>query len=226
MTTTLRPAGPVRQETGGAGSRTYDICVNGRRVGGVEIATLTPPAHRTGTLRSLFVEPADRHRGRATVAALAAEEVLRAWGCDEIRVSVPPAARAATRLATSLGYTRSGRKLEKVLAVRPPALPEGLSARAEGPNGGCVLLDGDTEVGRFELVMDGECARLATAGISAPLRGRGYGRALVRRAEDAALAAGARLLALSVPADDGAALKLASALGYRTTEVHWVKPLL
>ncbi|QDY75904.1 GNAT family N-acetyltransferase [Streptomyces qinzhouensis] len=226
MTTTLRPAGPARNEPGDICSRGYDICVNGRRVGGVEIATMTPPAHRTGTLQSLFVEPADRHRGRATVAALAAEEVLRAWGCDEIRVSVPPAARAATRLVTSLGYTRTGWKLEKLLAVPPPALPEGLSARAEGPNGGCVLLDGETEAGRFELVMDEDRARLATAGISGPLRGRGYGRALVRHAEGTALAAGARRLALSVPADDAAALRLAAALGYRATDVHWRKPLL
>ncbi|MEW1549120.1 GNAT family N-acetyltransferase [Streptomyces tsukubensis] len=224
MTTTLRPAGPER--TGPESSRGYDICVNGRRVGGLEIETGTPPGHRTGTIRSLFVEPAERHRGRATVAALAAEEVLRAWGCDVITVSVAPTARAATRLVVALGYAPTGRVLEKILAVPPPALSEGLTARSEGPNGGYHLLDGDTEVGWYRLMADGESMRLVTTGISVPRRGRGYGRALIRHAEGSALAAGARRLLLSVPADDAAALRLASALGYRTTLVHWRKPLL
>ncbi|MGW1280860.1 GNAT family N-acetyltransferase [Streptomyces tsukubensis] len=226
MTTTLRPAGPPRNETGNTSSRSYDICVNGRRVGGLEIEAGEPPGHRTGTLRSLFVEPSERHRGRATVAALAAEEVLRAWGCDEIRVSVAPAGRAATRLVVALGYAPTGRALEKILAVAPPALPEGLTARPEGPNGGYILLDGNTEAGRYELIADGDGMRLATAGISGPWRGRGYGRALIRHAEGSALTAGARRLLLSVPADDADALRLASALGYRTTLVHWRKPLL
>ncbi|MEU3603335.1 GNAT family N-acetyltransferase [Streptomyces sp. NPDC006798] len=108
MTTTLRPTGPPREETGGARARDYDICVNGRRVGGVEIATLPGAGPRTGTLRALHVDPADRRRGRGTVAALAAEEVLRGWGCDTVRVSVPPAAAEAVRLVTALGYTEDG----------------------------------------------------------------------------------------------------------------------
>ncbi|MFJ8230991.1 GNAT family N-acetyltransferase [Streptomyces sp. NPDC094448] len=224
MTTTLRPAGPDR--TGPESSRGYDICVNGRRVGGLEIETGPPPGHRTGTILSLFVEPAERHRGRATVAVLAAEEVLRSWGCDVIRMSVAPTARAATRLVLAVGYAPAGRVLEKILAVPPPALPEGLTVRPERPQGGYDLLDGDTAVGWYKLMADGESMRLVTVGIGEPWRGRGYGRALIRHAEGSALAAGARRLLLSVPADDDAALRLASALGYRTTLVHWRKTLL
>ncbi|MFE0424496.1 GNAT family N-acetyltransferase [Streptomyces sp. NPDC058953] len=108
MTTTLRPTGPTRNETGGARARDYDICVNGRRVGGVEIATLPSAGAGTGTLRALGVDEADRRRGRGTVAALAAEEVLRGWGCDTVLVSVPSGAAAAIRLVTALGYTENG----------------------------------------------------------------------------------------------------------------------
>ncbi|MGW4029752.1 GNAT family N-acetyltransferase [Streptomyces sp. NPDC004838] len=129
MTTTLRPTGPLQQEADGARSRGYEVCVNSRPVGAIEIATLPtfrPPA---GTIRSLRIDEADRRRGRGTVAALAAEEVLRGWGCGRVQVSVPPDAVAATRLATVLGYVERGRNMLKHLDAEPPAPPAGVRAR-------------------------------------------------------------------------------------------------
>ncbi|MFI6286384.1 GNAT family N-acetyltransferase [Streptomyces sp. NPDC051018] len=129
MTTTLRPTGPLQREADGGQSRAYEVCVNSRPVGAIEIATLPAFGAGAGTVRSLRIDPADRRRGRGTVAALAAEEVLRGWGCRRIKVSVPPEAAEATRLATVLGYTELGRNMLKTLDAEPPALPPGTEAR-------------------------------------------------------------------------------------------------
>ncbi|WP_327685186.1 GNAT family N-acetyltransferase [Streptomyces sp. NBC_00467] len=129
MTTTLRPTGPLQHEADGAQSRTFVVCVNSRPVGSVEIATLPALGPRAGTVRSLGIDDADRRRGRGTVAALAAEEVLRGWGCSQVTVSVPPEAVEATRLTAALGYTERSRNMLKTLAAEPPALPEGVEAR-------------------------------------------------------------------------------------------------
>ncbi|MEU9603857.1 GNAT family N-acetyltransferase [Streptomyces sp. NPDC048057] len=133
MTTTLRPVTPLIDEADGTRSRRYDICVNGRSVGRVEIAAQPPPGPRTGVVRSLHVDEVDRRRGRGTVAALAAEEVLRGWGCDRIQVWVPSDAAAATRLVAALGYAERGRSMVKDLRSddggAPPALAPGLRAR-------------------------------------------------------------------------------------------------
>ncbi|MGW6460152.1 GNAT family N-acetyltransferase [Streptomyces sp. NPDC055078] len=133
MTTTLRPTGPLQHEADGAQSRTYEVCVNSRPVGTIEIATLPSASGegagpRGGTVRSLRIDEADRGRGRGTVAALAAEEVLRGWRCTRVQVSVPPEAVAATRLTTALGYTERGRDLAKPLVTPPPELPGGVTA--------------------------------------------------------------------------------------------------
>ncbi|WP_308407842.1 GNAT family N-acetyltransferase [Streptomyces somaliensis] len=82
-----------------------------------------------GTIADLRVDEADRGRGRGAVAALAAEEVLRGWRCDRVRISVPAAAPAALRLAAALGYTGTGHVLVKHLdsadpGAPPPAGPE------------------------------------------------------------------------------------------------------
>ncbi|MFF8954836.1 GNAT family N-acetyltransferase [Streptomyces sp. NPDC014894] len=128
MTTTLRPTGPLQQEATGARSRGYEVRDNSRPVGTIEIATLPWPGARTGALRSLRIDEADRRRGRGTVAALAAEEVLRGWGCTRVRVSVPET-EAASRFAAVLGYAELGRYMAKILPDRPPALPPGTAAR-------------------------------------------------------------------------------------------------
>jgi ribosomal protein S18 acetylase RimI-like enzyme len=129
MTTTLRPTGPLQQESGGARRRGYEICVNSRPAGTVEIAVLPGTGGRTGAVRRLAVAEGDRRRGRGTVAALAAEEVLRAWRCDRIEVSVTEGAEAAARLVASLGYTAYARRLEKPLGGPPEPPPPGLVIR-------------------------------------------------------------------------------------------------
>ncbi|MGW7369299.1 GNAT family N-acetyltransferase [Streptomyces sp. NPDC054841] len=129
MTTTLRPTGPLQRGADGVTSRTYDVCVNGRPVGVVELATDPATGPSAGVLRSLWIDEGDRRRGRGTVAALAAEEVLRGWGCTRIETSVPVAASAALRLTTALGYGERGRVMLKELPPEPPALPAGVEGR-------------------------------------------------------------------------------------------------
>lgn len=80
MTTTLRPTGPIQQGADGARTRAYDVCDNGRPVGAVEIGTDPGFGATAGVLRSLRIDEPNRRRGRGTIAALAAEEVLRGWG--------------------------------------------------------------------------------------------------------------------------------------------------
>ncbi|MEV4684672.1 GNAT family N-acetyltransferase [Streptomyces kurssanovii] len=128
MTTTLRPTGPIQYDADGAASRGYDVCVNGRPVGTVELATDTGGGRPVGSIRSLHIEEADRRRGRGTVAALAAEEVLRGWDCTEVRVAVPADAGPALRLVTALGYTERGRNMIKETSRPLPVLPEGVES--------------------------------------------------------------------------------------------------
>lgn len=125
MTTTLRPTGPERREPGGQRARVYDVCVNSRPVGGVELATDSRYGPAVGRIAGLRIDEAERRRGRGTVAALAAEEVLRGWGCRQIEASVPAAASAALRLAAALGYTERSRSMAKTVPRTPAALPEG-----------------------------------------------------------------------------------------------------
>ncbi|MFJ9339419.1 GNAT family N-acetyltransferase [Streptomyces sp. NPDC101733] len=129
MTTTLRPSGPLRQNAGGARSRPYEIRVNSRRVGSLLIASDTPFGPTVGEVRDLVVDEGDRRRGRATVAALAAEEVLRGWDCRRVRTSVPADSPGGLRLAAALGYTEQGRNLVKDLPAEPPALSVGVRGR-------------------------------------------------------------------------------------------------
>ncbi|UKY49054.1 GNAT family N-acetyltransferase [Streptomyces inhibens] len=131
MTTTLRPAGPEERHDDGRRARPYDVCVNSRRVGGIRLATDARFGPTAGRIVDLHIEAPDRHRGRATVAALAAEEVLRTWGCRQIELTVPAEAGAAARLAAALGYTERSRTMSKPLAV-PPRLPGNSSDRPIG----------------------------------------------------------------------------------------------
>lgn len=121
MTTTLRPAGAEWRGPGGARSREFAVCVNGRPVGGVRLAA--EGGGGPGRIEALAVDEPDRGRGRGTVAALAAEEVLRQWGCRLVVVSVPEEAAYGLRTALSLGYTETARTLHKDLAAGSPAPP-------------------------------------------------------------------------------------------------------
>ncbi|MGW4445744.1 GNAT family N-acetyltransferase [Streptomyces sp. NPDC004682] len=127
MTTTLRPAEPLQQHPDGTRSRRYEVCVNGRPVGEIRLATVIGTI--VARITDLRVEEPDRRRGRATVAALAAEEVARGWGCRRIDTVVPAGNERALRLARTLGYAPSARAMRKRLGDVPPELPEGTRGR-------------------------------------------------------------------------------------------------
>lgn len=129
MTTTIRPAGPVQQGADGARARTYDVCDNGRPVGAVGISTDPSFGPSAGVLRSLGIEETHRRRGRGTIAALAAEEVLRGWGCTRVSVVATADNHAARALAAVLGYTERSRNMLKRLRRTAPALPAGITGR-------------------------------------------------------------------------------------------------
>ncbi|CAM5617467.1 GNAT family N-acetyltransferase [Streptomyces atroolivaceus] len=129
MTTTIRPTGPVQQGADGARTRTYDVCDNGRPVGSVGISTDPAFGASAGILHSLGIEESHRRRGRGTIAALAAEEVLRGWGCTQVRLVAPADNHAARALAAVLGYTERSRNMLKALRPTAPALPAGVTGR-------------------------------------------------------------------------------------------------
>lgn len=145
MTTTLRPAEPLQQNPDGTRSRRYRVCVNSRPVGRIHIGTHPVFGDAVARIMDLRIEEPDRRRGRGTVAALAAEEIARGWGCRRIEATVPAEAEAegaetraagsgapagpAFRLATALGYVVRNYSMEKTLGDVPPALPEGSHGR-------------------------------------------------------------------------------------------------
>lgn len=128
MTTTLRPTGPEERVEDGGRTRTYDVCVNSRPVGRVRLATDPRSALPTGCIADLRIDGPDQRRGRGTVAALAAEEVLRGWGCRRVELFVPADAGPALRLGAALGYTERARRMRKELTTAP-ALPAGSTDR-------------------------------------------------------------------------------------------------
>ncbi|MFW6719255.1 GNAT family N-acetyltransferase [Streptomyces sp. MAR4 CNY-716] len=128
MTTHLRPAGAERRDPDGGRTRAFAVCVNGRPVGDVELATDPRLGRTTGRVRTLRIQRSERGRGRGTVAALAAEEVLRGWGCREVLLSLDARAGVGLRLAAALGYTETGRTLAKEPAAAPE-LPQGSVVR-------------------------------------------------------------------------------------------------
>ncbi|MDH6575867.1 GNAT family N-acetyltransferase [Kitasatospora sp. MAP5-34] len=130
MTTTLRPEYPEAPFPGGGRSRRWQICVNGRPVGGLRTTAFPRGSQSWGEISELGVT-AGRRRGRATVGVLAAEEVLRSWGCSRVDVNIPAEATAALGLAEALGYTERMRNLAKHL-TQPPELPAELTVRPIG----------------------------------------------------------------------------------------------
>ncbi|WP_217170681.1 GNAT family N-acetyltransferase [Streptomyces sp. AC512_CC834] len=139
MTTTLRPTEPLQRTADGTRSRHYQVCVNSRPVGVLHLATSPALGDSVAVIRELRVDEPDRRRGRGTVAALAAEEVARGWGCRQIETSVPGVlgapgdAEAGVRLAQALGYVLRNRGMTKPLGATPPALPPGSRARPMTP---------------------------------------------------------------------------------------------
>ncbi|MES4903774.1 MULTISPECIES: GNAT family N-acetyltransferase [unclassified Streptomyces] len=131
MTTTLRPTGPEQRTENGGRARSYEVTVNGRRVGSLDLATDERLGAEVGRIERLDIDAPDRHRGRGTVAALAAEEVLRGWGCTQVAVSIPAQATAGLGLAGALGFGERGRNMVKELS-EVPELPSGSEVRAMG----------------------------------------------------------------------------------------------
>ncbi|WP_327065737.1 GNAT family N-acetyltransferase [Kitasatospora sp. NBC_01302] len=131
MTTTLRPAGPETATPDGGADRRWLICANGRPVGTVRTVARRYGSYRVGRIEELAVTDGPR-RGRGTVAVLAAEEVLRAWGCHRAEVTVPVEARPAHALALALGYVETNLHLLKRIG-RPAPLRSGLTIRPIGP---------------------------------------------------------------------------------------------
>ncbi|WP_309029870.1 GNAT family N-acetyltransferase [Streptomyces alfalfae] len=130
MTTTLRPTGPLHRSADGSKARTFDVCVNSRPVGSIALATHDVFGPEVCRVVELRVDEPDRGRGRGTVAALAAEEVARGWGCRRIEAAVPAESTGALRLATALGYVERNRNMAKRLAAESAPLPEGVRGRS------------------------------------------------------------------------------------------------
>ncbi|MER5476354.1 GNAT family N-acetyltransferase [Streptomyces sp. NPDC002734] len=279
MTTTLRPTEPLQQEADGTRSRRFQVCVNSRPVGGLRLGTSPVFGDTVARVSDLWIDEADRRRGRATVAALAAEEVARIWGCRRIEVTVPAEAEAGLRLAVALGYTERNRTMEKRLDAAPASapLPDGSRVRTMTPeefrawratgveqyardwavrgvpreeasakarrDQSRLLPDGLATPGMEFWVLEHEGARAGLLWIrlgaseseavyvyevatEEAVRGRGFGRALMRLAEERAAVAGRRAVGLSVFAGNVPAERLYASLGYRPTHHHLHKPLL
>lgn len=127
MTTTLRPEGPETPAPSGGRTRRWHICANGRPVGSVRTTSVPRGDQLWGEISELEVSEG-RGRGRGTFAGLAAEEVLRGWGCTRVDADIPEAAAAARGLAATLGYTERMRNMAKRLDTAPE-LPAGVEAR-------------------------------------------------------------------------------------------------
>ncbi|MFD4691450.1 GNAT family N-acetyltransferase [Streptomyces sp. NPDC058463] len=278
MTTTLRPTGPIQQGADGAQERTYDVCDNGRPVGAVAISTDPVFGASAGIVRSLRIEEPHRRRGRGTIAALAAEEVLRSWGCTQVRLVAPADNEAARGLGAVLGYTERSRNMVKELRRTAPALPDGVTGRpmsgqefadwartsvetyaqnwiergvpeeqarrksetdhatnlpdglaTEGMHfhvlvhGGDVI--GHVWVARHETPQGEAMGYVFDVEVRGEHRGRGYGRALMHRAEDITLDSGLGRLGLHVFASNTPALRLYESLGYEPTQYNLAKAL-
>ncbi|MFG2028158.1 GNAT family N-acetyltransferase [Streptomyces sp. NPDC048825] len=249
MTTTLRPTEPLQREADGALSRHYKVCVNSRPVGAIHLATHPLAGPSVAQIRELGIDEPDRRRGRGTVAALAAEEVARGWGCRRIEVPVPGAAEPALRLATALGYVPRDRTMEKRLGGTPPVLPADsrgrpmteAEARAKyGKDHATSLSAGFAPEGMAFSVLEHEGTPVGTLCLGAregmafvldvetdePYRRRGHGRTLMLLAEEQAIAAGRTGIRMNVPAGNTPAERLSESLGYETITYLLSKDLL
>ena len=116
MTTTLRPTEPLRRSDDGSRSCRYQVCVNGRPVGGLHLGSHQELGDTVAVISDLYIDEPERERGRGTVAALVAEEIARGWGCTRMAGHVPADAGPARRLAAALGYVEHDGAMSKPLA--------------------------------------------------------------------------------------------------------------
>ncbi|MFI0942081.1 GNAT family N-acetyltransferase [Streptomyces sp. NPDC021020] len=232
MTTTLRPAGAERAGSGGGRSRDFTVCVNGRPVGALRLAAEAPGG--SGRIEALSVDEPDRRRGRGTVAALAAEEVLRQWGCTRVTAAIPPAAVHGLRIARALGYTEADRVLGKRLSGAGEEVPVPKGFRLYEPDADPAVLPGsrlfalDTDggtVGRLWLRTVPEPAWVLAVELLASHHGLGLGRALLLAAESACRSAGVGEIALNIAPEEAAGLHVCASLGYEVRTHNFWKPL-
>ncbi|MHA6764523.1 GNAT family N-acetyltransferase [Streptacidiphilus sp. PAMC 29251] len=157
MTTTIRPSGPETATPGGGRSRAYSVCVNGRIVGGLTVTATGGAGPRSGWIDGLAVDRRDRGRGRGLIAVLAAEEVLRSWGCGRAEARVPAGLgeEAGLGLARTLGYTLRCTNMRKALPDAPPPLPDGSTGRAMREDEYGPWLAAETQIYIAELVAHG-----------------------------------------------------------------------
>ncbi|MFD5566090.1 GNAT family N-acetyltransferase [Kitasatospora griseola] len=161
MTTTLRPDGAEEAAANKGRTRRWHIMVNGHPVGGLRTTAWPRDGFCPGEIGELEVTEG-RRRGRGTVAVLAAEEVLRSWGCTRVDVTVPAEAAAGLQLAHALGYTERMRNMIKPL-TELPQLPAGLTDRRIGPEQYPDWERAAVEGYRQELIDSGLGAAEATA---------------------------------------------------------------
>ncbi|MFI7274855.1 GNAT family N-acetyltransferase [Streptomyces sp. NPDC049879] len=228
MTTTLRPDGPEERTAGGGRTRAYRIRVNGRDAGGLVLAA-DGPRPATGRVVRLAVHPPDRGRGRGTVAALAAEEILRDWGCADVGAVVPSGAATALRLAAALGWSERARTLTKPLPGGPPggALDAGPLVR-ELRHADTGEATGAVRVSLAHGLPDGTGAFVHRIDVPERFRGQGNARALLLLAEDTARDAGSGRIGLTLRAgelDLARADRLLRTLGYLPAAHHVYKSL-
>ncbi|MEU9043378.1 MULTISPECIES: GNAT family N-acetyltransferase [unclassified Kitasatospora] len=165
MTTTLRPEGPETPTAAGGRTRRWRILSNGHPVGTLRTTSTPYGGQLWGEISELEVTEG-RGRGRGTFGALAAEEVLRHWGCVRVDARIPESAPIARALAATLGYTERMRTLNKRL-TDAPALPAGLTARPIEAAALQAWLDGGAERFAHSLVASGlteEQARAKSGG--------------------------------------------------------------
>ncbi|SOB85073.1 GNAT family N-acetyltransferase [Streptomyces sp. 1331.2] len=127
MTTTLRPEGPETPTAAGGRTRRWRILSNGHPVGALR-TTADPLGSQLGGKISELEVTEGRGRGRGTFGGLAAEEVLRTWGCTRVDVNIPESAPTARALAVTLGYVERALIMSKQL-VAAPGLPAGVGVR-------------------------------------------------------------------------------------------------
>ncbi|MFE4519830.1 GNAT family N-acetyltransferase [Kitasatospora sp. NPDC056783] len=131
MTTTLRPEGPETPTAAGGRTRRWLILANGHPVGALRTTAEPQGSQLWGKISELEITEG-RGRGRGTFGGLAAEEVLRSWGCVRVDVAVPGGAETARGLAATLGYAERSLAMSKHLGAAP-APPAGVSARPFDP---------------------------------------------------------------------------------------------
>ncbi|WP_030256182.1 MULTISPECIES: GNAT family N-acetyltransferase [Streptomyces] len=170
MTTTLRPEGPETPTAAGGRTRRWRILSNGHPVGALRTTATPNGGQLWGEISELEVAEA-RGRGRGTFGALAAEEVLRNWGCVRVDVRIPEPASIARSLAATLGYTERMRTMSKRL-TDAPALPAGLAVRPIGAEALRAWLDEGAERFTRALVASGLTEEQARAKVDGGRRHR------------------------------------------------------